>query len=109
MNVELPAFMQCTACEVAYTSGRFCPTCDNKLAAVDQTTFPVVGLPPASPVEEDAPVDSDDEVIWDSARARPPAEIEAEALRMDATAAAEAHQQYLIGIAIAFDGDSDSD
>ena len=42
------------------------------------------------PVEEEAPVDSDDEVIWDSARARPPAEIEAEALRMDATAAAEA-------------------
>ena len=29
-------------------------------------------------------------MIWDSARARPPAEIEAEALRMDATAAAEA-------------------
>jgi len=38
--------MQCTACEVAYTSGRFCPTCDNKLAAVDQTTFPVVAAPP---------------------------------------------------------------
>ena len=65
--------------------------------------------PPASPVEEEAPVDSDDEVIWDSARARPPAEIEAEALRMDATAAAEAHNEYLIGIGIAFDDDSDSD
>ena len=65
--------------------------------------------PEDSDVEEEVPVDSDDEVIWDSARARPPAEIEAEALRMDATAAAEAHQQYLIGIAIAFDDESDSD
>ena len=46
MNVKLPAFMQCTACEVAYTSGRFCPTCNNKLAAVAQTTFPVVAAPP---------------------------------------------------------------
>ena len=90
MNATLPAFKECTTCKVAYKSGNFCPTCDNKLAAVDQTTFPVVGLPPASPVEEEAPVDSDDEVIWASARARPPAEIEAEALRMDATAAAEA-------------------
>ena len=62
-----------------------------------------------SGVEEESPVDSDDEVIWDSARARPPAEIEAEALRMDATAAAEAHNEYLIGIGIAFDDDSDSD
>ena len=45
MPAKLPAFMQCTACKVAYTSGRFCPKCDNKLAAVDQTTFPVVAAP----------------------------------------------------------------
>ena len=67
------------------SKGRLCHALEASGAAPDDDP-----RPPASPVEEEAPVDSDDEVIWDSARARPPAEIEAEALRMDATAAAEA-------------------